>query len=161
MELTLEKPAAPVPTLLPYTVRLIPPVLVTRFWPFALPYIKRALDRMAGEIAAEDFYEFCLAGDMQLWLIMGEGGRIVGAGTTELVHYPRRKLCRIVTLAGSKFPDWAPMAEPVIADWARTQGCDGVEAWVRRGFVPQLEALDYRPRFVAMLRDLKPPATTH
>lgn len=126
-----------------YQVRGIPSALVDKMWPFAEPYIKRALDQGAGEIAAEDLRQACLARDVQLWLI-ADGARVVGAGTTEIVRYPRKTHCRIITLAGSRFAEWAGDADAAVSQWAVAQGCDALEAYVRRGFVPKLKEIGYK-----------------
>jgi len=137
-----------------YVMRGIPAFLVARMWPFALPYVKRVLDRMAGELTTDDILQSCQSNDMQLWLVANDVGRVVGAGITELVHYPRRFLCRIVALSGSNFAEWAKSAHTVLENWARQQGCDGIEAWVRRGYVPKLKEMGYQFRFTAVIKDI-------
>lgn len=137
-----------------YTIRGIPVPLLDRFWPFAIPYIKRALDHASGEFEVEDVKTFCTNRDMQLWLISHNAERVVGAGTTEIIIYPRRKICRIVTLSGSNFKEWASIVEPALLEWAQANGCDGMEAWVRRGFVPTLKEMGYSPKFNCVIKDI-------
>jgi hypothetical protein len=138
-----------------YTIRGIPYFLIDRFWSFAVPYIKRALDHTNGEFYLEDILERCHSRDMQLWLISHDASRIVGAGVTEIVQHPRRTYCRIVTLSGSKFSEWASIVEPTIEQFAISNGCDGIEAWVRRGFVPTLKQSGYKPFYVTVVKDIK------
>lgn len=126
-----------------YTIRGIPAPMVTHLWPFAEPYIKRALDHAAGELDSADLLAACLARDIQLWLVAA-GQRIVGAATTEIVCYPRKKHCRIITIAGSHFPDWVAAMDATLADWAAQQGCNALEAHVRRGFPAKLAPLGYK-----------------
>lgn len=136
-----------------YAVRGIPGVLIERFWPFALPYIKRALDHASGEYLPDDLLRACLNQDMQLWLVSNEEGSIVGAITSEIISYPQRTLCRIITLTGRDFQKWVKDAEKTIIEWAREQGCDGMEAWVRRGFIPFLKDIGYRPQYSVVVKD--------
>lgn len=138
-----------------YRVIGIPSHLVEHFWHFAEPYIKRALDHASGEMLPEDMRAACMNKDMQLWLI-SHGERVVGASTTELVVYPRRKHCRIITLAGSHAEDWAADADKLIVAWAREQGCDAVETINRRGFIPKLEKAGYRFRQAVMIKQVEP-----
>src|SRR6478735_3008617 len=102
--------------------RSIPAALVERFWQYAEPYIKRALDHTSGEFLPEDIKRFCKDHVVQLWLV-SEGARIIAAVTTEIVVYPQRKHCRIITLAGTKAPEWTPMVDTILMDWAKTEGC--------------------------------------
>lgn len=115
-------------------------------WKFAEPYIKRALDHTHGEISHLDLLVRCLERDIQLWMIY-DGQRIVGAGTTEIVLYPRMKVCRIITLAGAEFDEWAGYAQDVIGAWAKEQGCEAMEAYTRKGFVPKLQKLGFKHKY--------------
>lgn len=136
-----------------FLVRGIPSTHVAHFWSFAQPYIKRALDHTAGELHPADLERLCVERLCQLWLVSSEV-RIVGAGVTEVVSYPQRKHCRIITLAGSQFDAWKRDAHTVIEQWAVEQGCDAIEAHVRRGFVPKLIDIGYKHMYSVVLMDL-------
>lgn len=136
-----------------YLVRGIPSHLVDRMWPFAEPYIKRALDHAAGEFSPDDLRESCRDRDAQLWLV-STGNRVVGAMTTEIVEYPKRKHCRVITIAGSGFDEWIATVDDTLVDWSRAQGCDALEAYVRRGFVKRLDPLGYRHKYSVVTKKL-------
>lgn len=135
-----------------FQVRGIPANLIDRFWPFAEPYIKRALDRAAGEFLAEDLKHFCKDREVQLWLV-SEGERIIAAITTEIVNYPRRKHCRIITLAGSKAPEWTGLLDIILSEWAKQQGCQALEAYVRKGYVPVLAEYGFKHKYSMVLKE--------
>lgn len=137
-----------------YMMQGIPAELVERFWPFAEPYIKRALDHAHGEFSASDFRHSCIARDLQLWLISKEK-RIFGAVTTEIVVYPHRKHCRVITLAGSNFVDWVTLVDTTLDAWALAQGCDAMEAYVRKGLVPKLAPLGYKHGHSVLMKELR------
>lgn len=137
----------------PYTMQGIPANLVPRFWDFAEPFIKRALDHTSGEFSHDDLKQLCLDHSIQLWLIYKEG-RIFGAGTTEIVVYPQRKHCRIITLAGSDFDGWIDMAEANLLTWAKEQGCTAIEAYVRRGFMKRLQSIGYKQKHVILTKEI-------
>lgn len=115
-------------------------------WKFAEPFVKRALDHTNGELAASDLLRLCLARDAQLWMIF-DGQRIAGAGTTEIIFYPQKKICRIITLAGTEFENWMHYAYQIIEAWAKDNGCVGVEAYTRKGFVPKLQKIGFRHKY--------------
>lgn len=129
-----------------YQVRGVPSALVEQLWKFAEPYIKRALDHTFGEVGIEDLKAGCLSRDVQLWM-MTKDGRVNGAATTEILLYPQKKVCRIITLSGTDFDEWKGVALEVIRAWAAEQGCVGVEVYVRKGFVPKLAELGYKHRY--------------
>lgn len=137
-----------------YNIKGIPVQAIPTFWHFAEPYIKRALDHTFGELSTENVKDLCLSRDMQLWMI-AKGDRVVGAGTTQIVFYPSMKTCRIVTLAGSDFDEWMDVAHMNIELWAVQQGCDAMEAYVRKGFMPKLLEIGYKHRYSVAHKKLK------
>lgn len=137
-----------------YTFRGIPHTHVEHFWPFAEPFIKRALDHAHGEMSHLDLKRMCINRDAQLWICKGPQ-KIVGAGTTEIVLYPQKKVCRMITLAGTEFDNWMEMAHDIIAAWARTQDCQSLQAYTRTGFVPKLRKLGYRNRYCVCDKSLE------
>lgn len=137
----------------PIYVRGIPAEAVAQFWPLAEPYIKRALEHTHGELLPADLLTRCLDRDIQLWLISREK-RIFGAATTEIIVYPQRKHCRIITIAGSDFDSWSAQAAQQIEEWAREQGCDSMEAFVRKGFVGKLQQLGYRHKQSVVVKEI-------
>jgi len=137
-----------------YRIKFIPLPLVQRFWPFAEPYVKRALDHSANEFSAANILQSCFDDEMQLWLV-SKGTRIVGAVTTKLIQYPEVKHCCIVTLAGSNFGEWVGMAEAAVAEWAKQiEGCSVMSAYVRKGFVPKLQALGFNLKYSVVVKEL-------
>lgn len=137
-----------------FNMKGIPPQAIDGLWRFAEPFIKRALDHTYGEISHEDIKALCKNSDMQLWMI-SEGKRIVGAGTTHIVLYPQMKVCRIVTLAGSDFDEWKDMAHMNLEMWAESMGCEGMECYVRKGFVPKLVEIGYKHKYSVCHKSLK------
>lgn len=136
----------------PFRLSPIPAPLVDRFWAFAEPYVKRALDRTSGEWNAEDIRRYAKDSTIQLWLV-SEGDRVVGAVTTEIVIYPNRKHCRIITLAGSRGLEWTELVDTIIGSWAKDEGCDGIEAFVRKGYVPTLTKYGYQFKYSVVIKD--------
>lgn len=136
-----------------FHIRGIPAPMVERFWPLAEPYIKRALDHTSGEFSPADIKMYCKDRAIQLWLV-SENERVIGAATTEIVIYPQRKHCRVVTLGGSKAVEWLPLLENTLLEWARTQGCGAMEAFVRKGFVPVLNGYGYKHQYSAVFKPI-------
>lgn len=134
-------------------VRGIPAHLIDSLWHYAEHYIKRAFDHTSGEVSVEDMHQLCLERAVQLWLVSREN-RVIGALTTEIVNYPHRKHCRVITVAGSNFAEWIELADNVLCAWATEQGCDALETYVRKGLVPKLADVGYRHKHSIMTKEL-------
>lgn len=137
-----------------YQIRGIPYNMVKDVWQFAEPFIKRALDHTFGELSHEDVKHMCLARDMQLWMIYRSDRRMVGAGTTQIIPYPQKTACRIVTLAGTDFDAWREEAHTIIRAWGKSCGCHCMEVYVRKGFVPRMKEMGYMHRYSVMHMDI-------
>lgn len=137
-----------------FNIRGIPKEICEGMWRFAEPYVKRALDHTFGELTSDDLKSLCISGNAQLWMAQKEN-RIIGAGTTMIVDYPQMKVCRIITLSGSEFREWKDLACMHMELWAESQGCVGMEAYVRRGFIPQLLEIGFKYRYAVCHKPLK------
>lgn len=137
-----------------FNIRGIPAEICGDIWRFADPYVRRALDHTFGELTSEDLKKLCIAQAAQLWMAQ-KGDRIIGAGTTMIVDYPQMRVCRIITLSGADFKEWKNLACMHIEMWAESQGLDGIEAYVRRGFIPQLMEIGFKYRYAVVHKSLK------
>lgn len=137
-----------------FNIRGIPANLVEHFWKVAEPYIKRALEHASGEFLPSDLKTFCKDRTIQLWLV-NEGDKVIGAVTTEIVNYPRRRHCRVITLAGSNAKEWMSELDIILCAWAKQQGCDAIEAYVRKGFVPLLANYGMKHKYSAVVKDVR------
>lgn len=136
-----------------YHVRAIPANLVDRFWTHAEAYIKRALDHTSGEWLPSDIKLGCEHEQIQLWLVT-EGSHVVGAITTQIVIYPQKRHCRVITLAGSKAAEWTQLVVTILDDWAKEHGCHAMEAFVRKGYVPILAKYGYKFKHSVVVKDI-------
>lgn len=136
-----------------FNIRGVPAHLVDHFWKLAEPYVKRALDHTTGELAPADLKRFCQEKLVQLWLV-SEGERIIGCFTTEIVNYPRKRHARIITLGGSRLKEWALQMDIIVCGWARENGCDAVEGFVRKGFVPLLTSFGGKHQYSVVVKEL-------
>lgn len=137
-----------------FNIRGIPANLIDHFWQLAEPYIKRALDHSCGEFLPSDIKSLCKDRIVQLWMI-NEGEKVIGAATTEIVNYPRKCHCRVITLSGSRFKEWVGEFDIILCAWAKQQGCQAIEAYVRKGFVPVLNNYAFKHLYSAVVKDLQ------
>jgi hypothetical protein len=144
----------PVEVVSKFQIRAIPASLVERLWPNVEAYIKRALDHANGEFLPSDIKYFCVERLVQLWVIT-EGTRVVGAATTEIVNYPQRRHCRVITLSGNRAPEWTGQLDTILTTWALQQGCSAIEAYVRKGYVKVLGAFGYEHKYSCITKEIQ------
>ena len=90
-------------------------------------------------------------GDMQLWVATDEGV-IFAAMLTEFVVYPRKKVMRIVAIAGEEMDRWMRFF-PALEAAAVRVGCTGIEAFGRKGWLKVLK--DWKCSYHVLTKDIK------
>jgi hypothetical protein len=125
---------------------------VSKVWPTVKPWIEEALDRSNSDFSIEYFRQKIDCGDTLLWIIVD--GRILAAGTTECLHLQNgRKLCLVSTLAGANMAVWDGLWEQV-EDYARREGCDGIQIVGRVGWVRHMKARGFKQPWVMLEKKL-------
>lgn len=110
-------------------------------WPTVEPIIQRALDRSRGEYLAEDIHGFIKRREMQLWAAVCDG-EIKAVCLTEIVSFPRLKVCRLVIAAGEGMRHWIKPGTEILKAWAKAQGCEEIRGGGREGWS---KALGWQP----------------
>lgn len=136
-----------------YFIRGVNAEQVPMFWKHGEAFIKRALDHANGELTHEDIRTACERRDMQLWMIATKDA-VVGALSTEIVQYPQKRMVRVVTVAGKGFEEWAGEMNKILDEWGRAQGCKGIEAYVRSGFVKKLAHYGYVKKYEMVSKEI-------
>lgn len=122
----------------------VPTVCVPAYWHRVSHLVDDALSYGNGEYWAEDILAACSSGDMQLW------ATDKSFAVTTLIVYPRRVTC-LIALAGGDLDDLR-QSLPLVEEWARHQGCDGIEVMGRKGWLKALP--DYQQAQVHLRKDL-------
>ena len=136
-----------------YCIRGIPAESIYLFWHYAEPYIKRAFDHTCGELTPDDMRTLCEERKCQLWLVSHEN-RVIAAATTEIVNYPQRRHCRVITIAGSSAQEWTGQMDEVLYAWAKSMNCDALEAHVRKGYVAKLSQYGFKHRYSTVVKEI-------
>ena len=83
----------------------------------------------------KDILEYLKTGYYILWIVTEpDSDTILAAMTVEYAHYPRHKMCRVVTIAGEKLNEWVDEGLLKLEDWAKAQGCAYMDMYARRGW---------------------------
>ncbi len=134
-------------------VVLIQPGDLELVWDEVVPLIEAALKHSEGEVIPEDLIKPIKIGKMQLWVALSDG--VIAAMITEIVVYPRKRVLRVITIAGkdghgmSKWYGFLPLVE----GFALSNNCSSLEAWTRKGMAKKLT--DWEHKYMVITKDLK------
>jgi|ETNvirome_6_1000_1030641.scaffolds.fasta_scaffold24040_2 hypothetical protein len=135
-------------------VVLVQPSDISIVWDEVVPLINNALKHAEGELLVEDLILPLSDGHMNLWVAFDEG-IVVAAMITEIIIYPRKKILRVITIAGKdghgmdKWYGFLPMVE----GFALNNNCSSLEAWTRKGMAKKLK--DWKHSYIVITKDLK------
>lgn len=102
-------------------------------WPRVETMLKLAVRRCNGRYLLEDVRGFLESKDMVLWVSV-RNKEVEACAVTEIIQYKRKKMCAVRIVTGKNKYHWVGL-EQGIADWAKSIGCDGMEADARKGWV--------------------------
>jgi hypothetical protein len=120
-------------------------------WGEVSPLIEKALLHAEGELVPEDIKKHLDKGDLRLWVAL-ENKDVIAAMVTEIIQYPRKKIVRIITLAGKDMSMWYDFL-PMIEGYAIRNNCSSLEAWTRKGMTRKLK--DWKHSYDIITKDLK------
>jgi|TARA_R110000822_G_scaffold125010_1_gene259507 hypothetical protein len=139
-------------------ISLVPVDKIGSIWGEISRHIRKATDYTYGRYEEADVLHECLVGKFYLWVVYTENEdgerRYIGAATTEVINYPRKKVLSVVFLSGDDFSEWMSQIDQKFIDFAKVLECDFVEACGRAGWERKLKKLGWIKRFTIIERPL-------
>ena len=132
----------------------IPSERIDEVWLECEPYIEMGNDKSRDEMSVMDIYARLSEARMQLWLIFDDDKEIISVLTTEIIEYPRKTTCRIVTLGGQDLDLWVEQLLETLEEWALENGCVAMETVCRKGFIKKLERFGYENAYTVLVKEL-------
>jgi len=120
-------------------------------WNDVVPLIEKALQHAEGELVPDDIKKHLDTSELRLWVAL-ENKDVIAAMVTEIVQYPRKKIVRVITLAGKDMSMWYDFL-PMLEGYAIRSGCSSLEAWTRKGMTRKLK--DWKHSYDIITKDLK------
>lgn len=111
-------------------------------WDEVKPLLEKAIEYADGKYSADDIYQQLLEKTMQLWVVYNDKG-LVCCVITQIYFYPQAKRLGILFLSSLNLKDVMPFWD-VLAEFARSKGCDGVEIYGRPGWEKALQNIGFR-----------------
>ena len=122
------------------TLVAVRPEDVRYIWDVVKPLIDKALHHSAGEMDSSDVLNLINKGTEVLWVGIKDE-KIFCAGTTEFIHYPKKKVLRIITFAtepGYYYKLWGDFIN-TLERFCKQNKCNSIEAWARKGLAKKLK----------------------
>ncbi len=120
-------------------------------WDDVAPLIEKALRHAEGELIPDDIKKHLDSANLRLWVAL-EDKDVIAAMVTEIIQYPRKKIVRVITLAGKNMGLWYDFL-PMLEGYAIRHGCSSLEAWTRKGMTRKLK--DWKHSYDIITKDLK------
>jgi len=136
--------------LLGISCKLIHPDSIALIWDEVEPHIARCTPHSEGELDTDDFFDYLVNAEMQLWVAVDK--EIMAVMITQIIPYPKKKVLRIIAIAGEDMDRWFHFL-PAIEEWAMELGCTSLEAWGRKGWLKVLQ--DWKCSYHILTKDLK------
>ena len=133
-----------------YKIILVAPEDIEPIWDQVVLHLDMAMAHSEGEMSAEDFYPYLMDGQMQLWVAINDG-ELDASMVTQIIPYPRKRVLRIISIAGDKMEQWIEFL-PLIEGWALSIGCTSLECWGRKGWLKILQ--DWKCSYHIITKDL-------
>ena len=124
---------------------------VPSLWEEVYPIIDRCQRYANGELETQDYLQMILDGSIQLW-VASDKEKIFAAMLTEFIAYPRKKVLRIIAIAGNRMESWMEFF-PALEAAALKVGCTGLEAQGRKGWLRVLK--DWECSYHVLTKDIK------
>ena len=120
-------------------------------WDEVIPLVEKALSHAEGELIPSDIRKHLDTGALRLWVAL-EDKDIIASMVTEIIQYPRKKIVRVITVAGKDMSMWYEFL-PMLEGYAVRNGCSSLEAWTRKGMTRKLK--DWKHSYDIITKDLK------
>ena len=124
---------------------------VDMVWGDVSPLIEKALLHAEGELIPDDIKKHLDTSELRLWVAL-ENKDVIASMVTEIIQYPRKKIVRVITLAGKDMSMWYDFL-PMLEGYAIRNGCSSLEAWTRKGMTRKLK--DWKHSYDIITKDLK------
>ncbi len=124
----------------------IPSDRIDSIWPQVKDRLQAAVETANGRLDLVDLYRFLRAKDLVLWVSIRDK-TIEAVAVTEIIQHAKKKMCCVRIMTGENYANWIGL-EQGIADWAKSIGCDGMEATARKGWAKVFKHYDFTHIFL-------------
>lgn len=104
-------------------------------WADLAPLFEKATRHTNGCYEPDDILALIMKRELLCWVAWDQATNTLDAVmATRLVDYPRRTVCSVPFIAGTRMRRWIKEFQATVEDYARKAGATGVEGGFRRGW---------------------------
>ena len=129
----------------------IHPKSIDAIWPAVEPMIAEACKTSRGRFGTDYWHEFC-KGSGTLWVATNIADEINAVAIAMIMQQGARRICRMRGVSGENMPSWVSHISDV-EQWAKSNGCDGMEIVGGRGWERVLKPYGYSLTHVVLEKD--------
>jgi hypothetical protein len=134
-------------------ITVVPSQVVDVVWPDAEVLLGKALSVSRRRYTMESIRDHLERGILALWLVF-DGPTPVAAFTTRIAVYPAAKGLCMDWIGGGRMKDWLPLAQPLMEQYARDNGCTHLEGYGRKAWGRWLQKYGWEPEYIAYRMEL-------
>lgn len=108
-----------------------------------------------GEYESGDVLVMVSEKKMQLWLFRDENDKVVLVCVTQILEYPRRKICNIYALAGRRMSEMWALFSFQGRKWLEANGVEEIQTTCRTEIAEKIKPLGFEPLVHVMRLSVK------
>ncbi len=126
----------------------VPKHLLGLIWPKVEEYLAKAVDTAKGKLTIDDVRSGIESDLYLLWVVV-DGEDIIAAVTTRVINYPTCNGMALDWIGGKRIKEWMPMANKIVMDHAKSNGCSHLEGYGRAAWTRMIERHGWKQDYVA------------
>jgi len=133
--------------------------LIEAIWKYVEDLLEKPVELNLGEFTLEDIKDRLLKNDMQLWIAASTSEKILAAGVSEVVVYPREKRLRMVLVGAreNRLDEWIDTCfepESPLLEWCKKNNIKRMESTGRDGWTKVLRDYGFKKYYTVLIRDV-------
>ena len=134
-------------------ITVVPAAVLDVVWAKAAEMLGKALKTTRPRYNLDSLRAELDRGVLVLWLVL-DGTEPVAAFTTRIADYPESRGLCMDWIGGARMAEWLPLAQPLMEQYARDNGCTHLEGYGRRAWGRWLQKYGWEPEYIAYRMEL-------
>lgn len=118
------------------------------------PFLEEMANSSSGKYHPGDIAKAIADRNFQLWVAVDPESKVLrAAAVTEIVNFPRKRVCRVLGATGDDFEMWVDHIL-TMERWSKASGCTSMEPFTRPGWERVLKKHGYRKSHVLLEKEI-------
>lgn len=134
-------------------ITVVPAPVLDVVWPQVAPMLDKAVKTTYPRYNIESIRAELNKGTLALWLVL-DSATPVAAFTTRIADYPKSRGLCMDWIGGGRMAEWLPLAQPLMEQYAKDNGCTHLEGYGRKAWGRWLQKYGWEPEYIAYRMEL-------